>query len=144
MTRDVLAFRPSDSVEHAIRSLLERDVGGAPVVDDRGQVVGLLEDDDLIVQDARLHIPTVVQILGAAIELPSSRRHFEDELRKAVGATVGDVMDGDPITCTEDATLEDVATLMYERQVRRVPVTREGVLVGIVARRDILRTLAGS
>lgn len=141
MTTDVVALRPGDSVEEAVRALAQRQVGGAPVVDDDGRVVGLLEDDDLIVQESRLHMPTVVSVLGAYIELPTSQRRLEEELRKAVGATVADVMDAEPATCTEDDTLEQVATLLHERNLSRLPVVREGRLVGVVARGDLVRAL---
>ena len=141
MTTDVLTFRPDDTVESAARLLSERRLGGAPVVDADGRVLGLLEDDDLIVQDAKLHFPTVITVLGAYIELPSSHRHFEEDLRKAVGATVVDVMDANAPTCAEDDTLEQVATVMHDRNVSRLPVVREGKLVGIISRGDIVRAL---
>jgi len=141
MTTDVVSFRPEESVESAARRLAERRLGGGPVIDAEGHVVGLLEDDDLIVQDARLHLPTVITVLGAYIELPSSQRHFEEDLRKAVGATVGDVMDVHAPTCSEDDTLEQVATIMHDRSASRLPVVRAGKLVGIISRGDIVRAL---
>jgi CBS domain-containing protein len=141
MTSDVLTFRPDDTVETAARSLSERRLGGAPVVDGDGRVVGMLEDDDLIVQDARLHLPTVISIFGAYLELPSSLARFETELRKAVGATVADVMDQSPQVCGEDDTLERVATLLHDGGLSRLPVVRDGRLVGIVSRGDLVRAL---
>jgi CBS domain-containing protein len=141
MTTDVVTFKPDESVESAARRLSDRRLGGAPVVDAAGAVVGLLEDDDLIVQDARLHFPTVITVLGAYLELPSSQRHFEEDLRRAVGATVADVMDRRAPTCSEDDTLEEVATVMHERNVSRLPVVRDGKLVGIISRGDIVRAL---
>lgn len=143
MTAEVLAFRPADPVQEAYARLVERDVDGAPVVDDDGAVVGLLTTDDLLVQETRLHYPTVVSLFGAYLELPSAHRRFEEDLRKAVAATVGDVMERHPVTCTEDDTLEQVATLMHERHLSRLPVIRSGRLVGIVARGDILRAVMG-
>ncbi len=141
MTTDVLSFRPGDAIEDAARALSARNIGGAPVVDDDNRVVGLLEDDDLIVQESRLHLPTVISVLGAYIELPSSVAHFEADLRKAVGATVGDVMDGNPATCGPDDTLEQVATVMHERELSRLPVVSGGRLVGIVSRGDLVRAI---
>ncbi|MDQ6909210.1 MAG: CBS domain-containing protein [Actinomycetota bacterium] len=141
MTTDLLTFRPADTVETAARALTERRIGGAPVVDDDGDLVGLLEDDDLIVQDARIHVPTVISVLGAYIELPGQQSRMEKELRKAVGTSVGDVMDSDPPTCTEDDTLETVATVMHEKNVSRLPVVRDNKLVGIIARGDVVRSL---
>lgn len=144
MTTDVLSFRPTDSVEAAARALSERKLGGAPVTDDGGILVGLLEDDDLIVQDTRLHFPTVISVFGAYLELPSSLRHFEDDLRKAVGATVGDVMDPEPPTCAPDDTLESVATVLHDRNASRLPVVDDdGRLIGIVSRGDLVQAIVG-
>lgn len=144
MTTDVLTFRPADSVEAAARALSERRLGGAPVVDDDGRVVGLLEDDDLIVQDTRLHFPTVISVFGAYLELPSSLRHFESDLRKAVGATVADVMDADAPTCRPDDTLETVATGLHERNSSRMAVVDDdGRLVGVISRGDLVRAIVG-
>src|SRR3954467_11930340 len=110
----VLSFAPDDTVERAARAMAERSVGGAPVVDGDGTLVGMLRDDDLIVTDARLHMPTVLSVLGAYIELPSSQHKCEDELRKAVGATVADVMSRDVTTCRIGDTLESVATVLHD------------------------------
>lgn len=144
MTNDVLTLRPTDTVESAARRLTERRLGGAPVVDDDGVVVGLLEDDDLIAQDTRLHFPTVISVLGAYLELPSSLAHFEQDLRKAVGATVADVMDVDAPMCREDDTLETVATTLHQRGASRMAVVDDdGRLVGIVSRGDLVRAIVG-
>jgi CBS domain-containing protein len=144
MTTDVLTFRPTDTVEAAARRLSERKLGGAPVVDDDGLLLGLLEDDDLIVQDTRLHFPTVISVFGAYLELPSSVRHFESDLKKAVGATVADVMDTEPPTCRPDDTLESVATVLHDRNASRLPVVDEdGRLIGIVSRGDLVRAIVG-
>jgi CBS domain-containing protein len=142
MTTEVLTFAPDVGVEEAARRLVEGRIGGAPVVDGDGALVGLVEDDDLIAQEARLHFPTTVSILGALVQWPSEQRELEDDLRKAVGATVGDVMDKDPVTCGPDDTLETAATLMHERHLSRIPVVDgDRRLVGIVARGDVLRAI---
>ncbi len=142
MTTDVLSLHRDDTVEAAAKALSERRLGGAPVVDGDGFLLGLLEDDDLIVQDSRLHFPTVISVLGGYLQLPSSVSRFESDLRKAVGATVADVMDAHPPTCTPDDTLETVATVMHERGVSRLPVVDgDGRVVGIVSRGDIVRAI---
>ena len=141
MTTDVVTFAPDETVEVATRRLLERDVDGAPVVDGTGEVIGMLSSDDLLVQETQLHYPTVFSLFGAYLELPSSHRRFEAELRRAVAAVVSDVMERDPVTCSPDDTLERAATLMHGRRVSRLPVLEGGRLVGIVARGDLLRAL---
>ena len=139
MTTDVLTFGPDDNVAEAMQILVERGVDGAPVVDAEGAVVGMLSTADLIVQESRLHFPTVISILGATLELPSSKRHFDDDLRRVLGSTVRAVMQADPITIGVDDTVEEAATLMHDHDVSRLPVVGDRGLVGIVARVDILR-----
>ncbi len=145
MTTDVLAFSPDQNVQEAMAALVDRGVGGAPVVDADGRVVGVLSAGDLIVQESRLHFPTVISLFGASLELPSSQRHFEEDLSKALGSEVSEVMDDDPITIGPDDSLESAATLLHDHEVSRLPVVDgDGRLVGIVARADILRSLIGS
>jgi CBS domain-containing protein len=143
MTTDVLTFAPGDGVQEAYDRLSARGVDGGPVVDAGGAVVGVLSTDDLLVQETRLHYPTVVTLFGAYLELPSAHRRFEQELRKAVGATVGDVMTSPAISCAPDDSLERVATLLHEHELSRLPVVEDGRLVGIVARGDVLKAVMG-
>ncbi|MBW3642158.1 MAG: CBS domain-containing protein [Actinobacteria bacterium] len=144
MSTDVVSFTPDESVQDATRRLVERGVDAGPVLDAEGRLVGMLSSGDLLVQESKLHYPTVISLFGAYLELPSSHRRFEEDLRRAVGAIVGDVMHPDPISCAEDDTLERAATLMHEHEVSRLPVTRDGRLVGIIARGDILRAVMGA
>lgn len=143
MTADVLTFGPDDNVGDAMRTLVDRGIDGAPVIDADRRVVGILSTGDLIVQESRLHFPTVVSILGATIELPRAQRTFEEDLRRALGATVGEVMHRDPVTIGADDTVEEAATLLHDHDISRLPVIGDDGLVGIVARVDILRAIIG-
>jgi CBS domain-containing protein len=145
MTADVLAVRPDDLVEEVVRRFAERDISGAPVVDDDGRLVGLLDDSDLIVSDARLHAPTVVELFGAYLTIPGEWRRYEDELRHALGRTVGEVMHEDPPSVRTDATVEDVATLIMDRNVSRIPVVdADRRVVGVVTRGDLVAAMGRS
>lgn len=141
MTTDVLAFAPTDTVEDAMRALVAKGVDAAPVVEG-GRVVGLLSTGDLIVAEGQVHVPTVITLLGASWELPGERRKFEEDLRRAVGGTVADVMTHDPRTIGPDDTLEDAATELHVNDISRLPVVdADGALLGILARGDIIRAM---
>lgn len=143
MTREVAVLRPDQSVAAAADALAAGGYGAMPVVDADGRLVGLLRDEDLIVSEARLHVPTMISFLGAELVLPSEARRFEEELRKVAGATVGDVMDPDPPTIAPGDTVEDLATRMHEADVTHLPVVDDaGKVVGIVARGDLVRLIA--
>lgn len=142
MASDVLTFAPEDNVMDAMRTMLVRDVDGAPVVNADGDVVGLLTTADLIVEEARVHLPTVITLLGAYIELPSSKKKFDHDVEKALGSTVGEVMSDAAPTLGPDDTVEYAATIMHEQGADRLPVIDDsGALVGIVARGDIVRAI---
>jgi CBS domain-containing protein len=142
MNTDVVAFAPDEPVLAAAERMIETDVDAGPVVDAAGKVVGMLSTTDLIVRESRMHIPTVISILGATIELPSQKRKFDEEVEKALGGTVGEVMGDAPRTIRPEDTVETAATLMHEHDVSRLAVVDErGTLVGIIARGDILRAI---
>jgi CBS domain-containing protein len=142
MTRDVVTLRRDQSVEEAADVLAGKQIGAAPVVDDSGKIVGLLRDEDLIVSEARLHVPTVISFLGADLVLPSSLHRFEHELKKAAGATVADVMITEFHIAKPDDTIDGLAAEMHDRDVTHVPVVDGDNLVGIVARGDLVRFLS--
>ena len=142
MTSPAITLLPDATVEDAINLLVESSISGAPVVDADGRLVGLLDDDDLIVSEARLHAPTTIEILGAYIPLPGDLRRFNDEVRQALGRTVEEVMDDEPAALGEDATVEDAATLLHDRGVSRLPVVdADGKVIGIVTKGDLLKAL---
>ncbi len=141
MTTDVLTFAPGDNVAEAMGRLVDRGIDGAPVVDADNQVVGVLSTADLIVQETELHVPTIISLFGATLELPSAHKHFEDDLRKTLGSTVSDVMHDHPITVKADDTIEVAATKLHDEKVSRLPVVGPSGLVGIISRVDVLREI---
>lgn len=142
MTTDVATLRPEQPIAEAADALAAGRYGAMPVVDAGGKFVGLLRDEDLIASEARVHVPTYLMLLGTSVPLPGSMKRFEHELHKVAGASVAEVMDDHTETVGPDATLEDVATLMHERDVTHVPVLDGGKVVGLVARSDIVRFIA--
>lgn len=143
MSTNVATLRPDLPVAAAADAMAEGRYGAMPVVDDAGHLLGLLRDEDLIVSEARVHVPTFLNFLGATIPLPGEMKHLEEELHKVAGATVGEVMDDDPTTIGPDDTLEELATRMHDSEVSHLPVVNaDGRVVGIVARGDIVRHIA--
>lgn len=139
MNPEVVLVPESSTVEEAVRRLSEHDVSGAPVIDADGRLVGLLDDTDLLLSEARVHAPSMIEILGAYIPLPSSWHRFEEEVRHALATTVRDLMQPDPPTLAPDDTAEDAATLMLERDVSRLPVVDgDGQVLGLVSRHDLV------
>lgn len=140
MTRDVAVVHPETSLIAAVKLLARRNISGTPVVDDAGTVVGMMTEGDLI----RWHEGYTdrqarwLDMLAEGTELAAEfvagiqEQHRKVKLVMSPGAT----------SVNEDMPARDIARLMYEKNIKRVPVLRNGKLVGIVARSDLVRALA--
>src|SRR3954469_7642691 len=94
MTTDVVTVTADATLAQAADVLAEHGIGAAPVVDDSGVVVGLLRDEDLLVSEARLHLPTTIAILpGIEFTLPGQIKRYDEELKRAASSVVADVME---------------------------------------------------
>ncbi len=141
MTSPVITVRPETTVRELADILAQNKISGVPVVDDQDRMLGMVSEADVIVQDADLHFPYYVQFLESVIYLQSVHK-FEERFRKAFGSKVSEIMTEDVISVSPDRTVREVATLMADRKINRVPVTENGRLVGIVTRGDIVRAIA--
>lgn len=140
MTRDVAVVHPETSLLEAVKLMAGRRISGVPVVDDAGTIVGMLSEGDLV----RWHEGYTerqarwLDMLAEGFELaPAFLQGIQEQHRK-----VKSVMSSGATTVTEDVPAREVANLMYEKNIKRVPVVRDGRLVGIVARFDLIRALA--
>lgn len=141
MSRRVVTVTSDTSIEELASLLVQNQISGVPVVDDTGNLFGIVTEYDLISRNQRLHIPTVVSFLGAAIYLESSKK-FEEEVKRLTASRVGDICTRRVVTITEDASLVDIATIMTEKKVHLLPVVRNGKITGIVGKRDLVRAVA--
>lgn len=140
MTADVVTVTPETSVTDLARLLASKNIGGAPVVDADGRLLGVVTENDLIDQTKKIHIPTVITILDSLIFLESPDK-MEKDIRKFAGSTVADIYSKKPVTVDEETPLDELATIMAEKKVHTIPVMRGEVLVGIIGKGDIIKTL---
>ena len=141
MTTPVITVKPETTVRELADILAQNKISGVPVVDGQGRMLGMVSEADVIVQDADLHFPYYIQFLESVIYLQSVHK-FEERFRKAIGSKVSEIMTEEVHSAGPDQTVREVATLMADRNVNRVPVTENGRLVGIVTRGDIVRAIA--
>ena len=140
MTRKVISVSPETEVTKAAKILLDNSVNGMPVVDSEGRLVGIICQSDLIAQQKQLPLPSVFTILDGVIPL-FSQKNLESEARKIIATTVSDAMTPDPVTISPESSLEEIAKLMVDKKLHTLPVIKQGKLIGIVGKEDVLRTL---
>jgi CBS-domain-containing membrane protein len=141
MTRIVVTVKPETSIEELASLLVKHQISGVPVLDEKGELYGIVTENDLISQNKRLHIPTVVSFLDAAIYLESSKK-FEQEVKRITATKAGEICSRKVLTITEDTTLVDIATIMDEKKTHLLPVVKDGKMVGIVGKRDVVKAVA--
>lgn len=142
MNREVITVSPGMTVEELGRLLSEKNISGAPVLED-GRLVGIVTENDLIRQNRRFHIPTLVRLFDAFIPLEGSAK-VEEEIRRMSASTVSEICSKPVITVGPDTPLQDIATLMSEKGVHLLPVISGGAIVGIIGKIDIIRTTLGA
>jgi len=128
MTREVVTVGPATSAKYAAEVMAGRGFAALPVVDDDGQVVGIVAEADVL----RDRLPSDPRLHARRDEQPASA---------APALLVQGVMTGQVRTVDVGADVADVARLFVDERLRSVPVLEHGRLVGIVSRRDVLRTL---
>ena len=140
MTRDVAFVHPETSLLEAVKLMARRKISGMPVVNDAGAIVGMISEGDLV----RWHEGYTgrqahwLDMLAEGTDLaPAFLKEIQDQNRK-----VKSIMAAGATTVTEDTLARDIARLMHAKNIKRVPVVRDGKLVGIVARSDLVRALA--
>ena len=144
MDRDPVSISPGESVQSLIRLLRTHELPGVPVVTDGDRLVGIVTESDLILRedDADLHLPHYFELFGALVFIEPIK-HLEDKLRKAFANKVSDMMTPDPQTIGPDASVHEAARTISSAGHNRLPVVRDGRLVGVVTRVDCLAALSG-
>ncbi|HWT36996.1 MAG TPA: CBS domain-containing protein [Paraburkholderia sp.] len=140
MTTDVVTATPDMTIQQAARLFVDNRISGMPVVDADGQVIGIVSQGDLLhrVENGTDHGKRRWWLDF----LLSSPREQAARYIKEHGHFVRDVMCDQVISITEDASLDKIADLMERRHLKRVPVLKDGKLVGIVSRSNLIRALA--
>ena len=140
MTSKVVTVTPDISILAAARLMLEHRISGLPVVDDANHVVGIVSEHDLLRRhrpEGGTENPHWLALMTEAAGLGPEAARFRDE-------KVGTVMTRDVVTVAPETPLAQACRLIGDHGIKRLPVVRNGVLAGIIARADLVRAFARS
>ena len=138
MTRKVVTTTPDVTVEDVARLLLDRHISAVPVLDASGKLVGIVSEGDLVRR------PEIAGERRSSwwLTLISDQAERARDYVKTHGRSVAEIMTRNVITANETTPISEIARLLESRCIKRVPVVRDGKVVGIVSRADLLRALA--
>ena len=141
MSRNVITVGP-EAPSRAIAALLSRNrISAVPVVDESGALIGIVSEGDLMPRDEAERERRRAFWLRVLAEGEEINDRYLAELEQH-DRSAREIMSAPPITVAETAGLGDVADILWAHRINRVPVMREGKVVGIISRADLIRALA--
>jgi CBS-domain-containing membrane protein len=140
MVGKVIATHPEASVSEAVKLLVDNDVSALPVVDDEGRVVGIISEADIM---RRAEIGTEKRRPWWLEAVPPGAE-LAEEYARSHGKRVEELMSSDVISASEDTPLEEIASLLEKHRIKRVPILKDGRLVGIVSQSNLVQALAAA
>jgi CBS domain-containing protein len=135
MTHRVVSISEKATVLDAAQLMMKRRISGLPVVDANGNLVGMITEGDLL---RRTELATE-KTRNAFLRFLLHPGRVAEEYTHSHGRFIGEVMTPDPVSVSEDTSLDQVVTLLEKKRIRRVPVLRDGQLVGIVTRANLIK-----
>ena len=140
MTEEVVSITPDATVAEAARLMIKERISGLPVIDGQRRLVGIITEGDLLRRSetgTQHDRPRWLQVFLSPHRLAAEYVHSHSN-------RVADLMTADVAVADEDATLNDVVEIMQRRQINRIPVVRNHLVVGIVTRANLLHALANN
>jgi CBS domain-containing protein len=139
MRTSFATVKPNGRVLEAVRLLLETDQRGLPVINDEGELVGMVSEGDFLHRDELGVSPPAGNWLESLLGIDENNPGRTRMHTLRVGALMSPVA----ITASVDASLDDVVALMDTYNIAQIPIVSAGAVVGIVSRRELLAALAG-
>ena len=135
MTSPVVSIEPDASIWQAVRIMLQRHISGLPVIDQKGGLVGIVTEGDFL----RRAETGTQRRRPRWLEYLIGPGRLADEYTRSHGRKVSEIMTADPLTISEDTSVDEIVQLMEKRQIKRLPVVRDQEVVGIVSRANLMR-----
>ena len=139
MKTEVVTVRENTPVKEVAKLMLEHDISGLPVVDKQGNVLGVVSELDLMRKQIAPNEPRIWATLWGMDE--NSVEKYVDALKKYMGKTAGEVMTSPALTVDVSDSLERAGNLMFDKQIKRVFVTDDGKLAGVISRSAFTKLL---
>lgn len=140
MTKDVITVSGEETLQNVAKIFIEKNISGVPVVDEQNHVIGVISEGDLVYQQKPLAKPIFINLFDGILQI--DRKEFVEGLNKMAAYKVSQLMTKDVITACEDTPVEEIADLMINKKINRLPIVDdEGHLQGLVTRQDIIRSV---
>ena len=141
METQVITVLPLTSIEDLAKVLIDNKISGVPVVDELDVLLGIVTEGDLLHKQTSPKTPAMNSFLGG-LAYTKEFEQYNSDLKKLSACTAAEIMTETLAIVKEDTTVKEISTIMVDKKINRVPVVKDGILVGLVSRADVLKTLA--
>ena len=143
MESNVISIRKETPAQEIANLMLKHNISGFPVVDRLGNVLGVVSELDLMYKEIKGEEPGLWEtLLGGILDSEKVQERI-NAAKKYMGRTAGEIMTAPALTVDEMDNVNEVGKLMFEKRIKRVFVTRNGSLVGVISRSAFIRLLFG-
>jgi len=142
-----IVVNQNNDVRDVIKLFRKYKISGAPVVDDDNNLVGIISESDIIKtltthdEGLDLILPSPFDLIELPLKTTLKIEEFKEDIEKALKTKVKDIMTKDVITISPDTPINEAANIMIKHNIKRLPVVKNGKLVGIITRGDLIEAL---
>lgn len=138
MVSQVYKVKESDTVRAVIEKFIQYKISGLPIVNDRNEIVGFISDGDVLRYIGK-HDDHIIDSIYYTVVIKGDDEDFEHRLQSLLHLNVMQIAKKRVIKVAWDENLEKIAALLGKKQIKKVPVEKNGVLAGIISRGDVIR-----
>lgn len=140
MQTNVITINPDATIKEISKTLVENNISGVFVVNADDKLVGVVSEGDLLHKETNPRPPGAFGLLGAIIYYRGVKQ-YESDFKKLIALKASEIMTSDIIKISPEANIEEAASIMVNKQIKRLPVMMDEEIIGVVTRRDIIKTL---
>lgn len=138
MISEVYKVKKTDSVRSVVKNFIEYRISGLPVVNDKNEIVAYVSDGDIMRYIGK-HKDIFVDSLYTVSVIKGDEEDFDERIKKVLDLKVLEIAKSKVSKVDWDTEIEDVAAILGKKQIKKLPVERDGILVGIISRGDVIR-----
>lgn len=138
MKQSVIKVKETSTIRMVIKQFIDHGISGLPIVNDQNEVIAYISDGDIMRYIGK-HKNIVIDAYSFVNVIMGDDDSFEERLQKVLDLSVLEIAKRKVITVSAHEKVENVAALLGEKQIKKLPVVQDGVLVGIISRGDVIR-----
>ncbi|WP_026695609.1 CBS domain-containing protein [Peribacillus kribbensis] len=138
MIKQVYKVKESDTVRSVIEKFIEYNISGLPVVNERNEIVAYVSDGDIMRYIGK-HEERIIDVFYNIYVFKEEEEEFVEKSKRLLDLNVLKIAKRKVITVSWEEKIETIAAILGKRQIKKLPVQRNGVLVGIISRGDVIR-----